>query len=163
MNDYYDRRGERTADGGLAFSNEVDAQAEAEVGRRLEEAWSCKLHRFGRWAPIDWFAERGGEVVAVVEMKARTHATEAFATVFLNVRKWLTLQLYAIGMGVPAIYVVRFADDEVRYIDVRDVDTRRGRVKVAGLRRKVKGNSDIEPMIEVPLSEMRVLGALDVD
>lgn len=73
---------------------------------------------------------------------------------FLNVRKWLSLQFARTGLGVPAVFVVRWTDC-VKWIDVSAIDA--SKFKIGGCNRIVKSRNDIEPVIEVSVSAMRFL------
>jgi hypothetical protein len=151
---YYEREATTHLDGTPIFQNEDDRRAEREVGELVAQAFGCRLGSFGRLTLIDWYAERNGRLVGLLELKARSHATTAYPTVFLNVRKWMALWLGAFGLGVPSLFVVRFTDD-VRWIALSDIDARSARV--AGCKRTVKSETDVEPVIEVPVGAMKPL------
>lgn len=153
---YYDRVGAVNSDGTPLFGNAGDEQAEREARALIEGAWRVELRKFAPLSPVDFYAVRDGRVAGVVEFKRRSHSSDAYPTVFLNVRKWLALMMAANGLGVGAAFVVAFTDG-TRWIDLKDVDARR--VRMGGCSRVVKSQSDIEPVIEVPVSEMRALGA----
>ena len=152
---YYERLGSMHLDGSQIFATPEDMAAEDEISSAVEAAWDCTLKRFGALAPVDWFAVRHDRVVGVLELKTRTHSIAEYSTVFLNVRKWLALTLAACGLGVPAIFVVRFTDG-VRWCSVREVDA--SQIRIGGCSRVVKAANDIEPVIEVPVTLMRSLG-----
>lgn len=154
---YYDRDGGTASDGSRTYANARDIENEVDTASLLMKAWGVELRPFGPLAAVDWYALRHGRLVGVAELKTRSHATTAHDTVWLNVRKWLALQLSAVGLGVRAVYVVRFSDD-TRWIDVGDIDA--SRVRLAGCRRTVKASSDVEPVIEIPVNFMSGLGSL---
>ncbi|GJF06718.1 hypothetical protein [Pseudonocardia sp. D17] len=155
--DYYARTSATHLDGTPMFATAEDTRNEDQVAALVERAWRCRLHRFGTLAAVDWFATRDGRPVGVLELKSRTHPSGQYPTVFLNVRKWLALHLAAAGMGVPALFVVRFTD-AIRWITLADVAA--GAVRIGGTRRPVKSRSDVEPVIDVPVASMTVLGGL---
>jgi hypothetical protein len=150
--DYYAREAEPVGDGTLSFATLQDERNEADAARLLEAHWKCELHLFGKLSPIDWYATRHGRIVAVAELKTRTHPSGRFPTVFLNVRKWLALSLAETGLGVPALFAVSFTDG-VFYVRNAEVDA--SQVRIGGCSRVVKSSSDVEPVIEVPLELMR--------
>lgn len=153
---YYDRTATRVyLDGTTMFQTEADRAAEKEVAAEIERRWNCKLHHFGAFAPIDWYATRFSRLVGLLELKNRSHASNTHATVWLNLRKWLALQLGTVGTGVPSLFVVKFMDG-VRWIPIRKVDA--GIIRIAGCKRIVKADNDIEPVIDVPVDSMRELG-----
>jgi hypothetical protein len=148
---YYDRAGTVHVDGSPLFKTADDEAAEHSVAARLESAWSCEVRSFGRLAPLDWYAVRDGRLVGVLELKTRSHEATKYATVFLNVRKYLALMLGAVGLGVPAIFVAHFVDD-LRWVNVATIDGTAHRI--GGCVRLVKSRSDVEPVIEVPVASM---------
>ena len=151
---YYDRGEIDHLDGTKIFQTAADRDNEATVATIIEGKWNCNIRRFGVLSPIDWFAERNGRLVGVLEVKSRTHPSDKFPTVFLNVRKWLALRLASIGLGCPALFVVRFTDC-VRWVAINDVDGTQN--TIGGCSRIVKGISDIEPVIEVDIATMQIL------
>lgn len=151
---YYDRQATTHLDGTQIFQNDDDRQAERDVAARLAAAWDCRIVSFGALAPVDWYAERNGRLIGVLELKSRSVAKSQYSTVFLNVRKWLALQLASVGLRCPALFVVKFTD-AVLWSKLRDIDA--GDVKVLGCSRFVKSVNDMEPVIEVPIATMRAL------
>jgi hypothetical protein len=149
---YYQRNNIVHIDGTNVFRTQEDHDSEREIAARIEMAWKCQLHEFGALSPVDWYAVRFSRMIGVLELKVRSHNVITYPTVFLNVRKWLALSLASIGMGVPAIFVVKFCDD-VRWITLANIDPRQFRI--AGCQRLVKAKNDIEPVIEVPVAQFR--------
>lgn len=152
---YYSREAEPVGDGTLAFATKRDRRNEAAAARLLEKHWQCELQHFGKLSPIDWYATRHGRMVAIAELKSRTHRAGHYPTVFLNVRKWLALSLAEAGLGVPALFAVSFTDG-VRYVRIGEVDA--SQVRIGGCSRVVKASSDVEPVIEVPIDAMTEVG-----
>jgi hypothetical protein len=151
---YYERLAVPHLDGSPIFKSPNDERSETEVSALVERAWRCTLGSFGRLSAIDWYATRDGRLVGLIELKSRAHASGRYETVFLNVRKWLALSLASAGLGVPALFIVRFTDG-VRYIPLSEIDARR--ITVGGLRSIVKSRNDVEPIIEVEVKAMRAL------
>jgi hypothetical protein len=151
---YYDRQGATHVDGSAIFRDRSDIAAEKRVADQIATRWNCEVRPFGALSPVDWFAVRHGRMVGVLELKHRDHASDRFKTVFLNVRKWLALQLASVGLGVPALYVVEFTDG-VYFANVNGVDGKRH--GMGGCLRIVKSASDVEPVIHVDVAGMRPL------
>ena len=151
---YYDRTTTQFVDGSPIFHTPEDEQRQSSVAQELETAWGCNVKSFGRLAPVDWFFERDGRLIGVGELKVRQHEAGRYPTVFLNVRKWLALNLAQGGLGVPAIFVARF-NDGTRWTRVSEIDA--SQVRIGGLTRQVKSRNDIEPVIEVPVHTMHPL------
>lgn len=139
-------------DGTRIFQNPQDRRNEDAVARVLEAKWSCELHHFGALAPIDWYAVRLGRLTGVLELKSRDANAGLYA--WLNLRKWLSLALAQNGLGVPAIFVAKFTD-ALFWIPLDAIDA--SQIVIAGCVRAVKTEADIEPIIKVPLKEMRRL------
>ena len=151
---YYDRPELRNLDGRLVFAADEDRAAETEVSKAIEWAWSCRLHHFGAMCALDWYATRNGAMVGLLELKNRPHPSTKYPTVFLNVRKWLALQLGANGLGTPAIFVARFTDC-IKWQPVSEIDATD--VRIGGCKQRVKSESDVEPVIHVPIHAMHEL------
>jgi hypothetical protein len=153
---YYERTSGTNSDGTATFASPCDLAKQAEVAALVESAFGpgLELKEFGRLCPIDYYAVRHGRMSSVLEIKSRTHDAARYPTVFLNVRKWLALQMASIGFGVPAYFVVQFTD-LTKYIEVSLVDASRHRI--AGTSHVVKSKSDIEPVIEVPIESMKAI------
>jgi hypothetical protein len=151
---YYDRSVGTHLDGSPIFKTEIDERNENEVSAAIAAAWRCNVRSFGRLSPIDWYAERDGRLVGVLELKSRSHPSSKHPTVFLNVRKWLTLAMASMGLGVPAIFVVRF-EDQTLWVPLSKVDA--SSVRMGGCSRIVKSRSDVEPVIEIPVKDMTLL------
>ena len=151
---YYDRSNIVHLDGTSVFQTAGDRTSEQEISAELEQCWRCSIRQFGALSPVDWYAERFGRLVGVLELKSRAHTHLTHPTVFLNVRKWLALGLASIGLGCPALFVVRFTDD-LCWIRLSEIDASAHRI--AGCLRVVKSHNDIEPVIEVPAQQLRSL------
>jgi hypothetical protein len=149
---YYGREKILHLDGTSVFANETDRGNEAEIARKLERVWRCSIRPFGALCPVDWYAERDGRLVGVLELKSRAHESGKYPTVFLNVRKWLALSLATVGLGCPAIYVVRFSDG-VYWCSLSEIDARVTRI--GGCTTVVKSHNDIEPIIVMELAKMK--------
>jgi hypothetical protein len=154
---YYGRQGAVHLDGTPIFATEEDRRHEAEVAALIASHWACSIRLFGALSAVDWYAERHGRLIGVLELKSRSHALDRYPTVFLNVRKWLALTLARVGLGVPALFVVRFTD-QLRWVPLSAIDP--NQVRIAGCNRLVKSHSDIEPVIEVPVADLRSIDRL---
>lgn len=87
-----------------------DIQGENEVAKELERVSGWKVHSFGKFNPVDFYAEKDGRVIAVLELKRRNITSTQHNTIFLSVRKMLALQMAGIGLGVKPLFVVKFID-----------------------------------------------------
>jgi hypothetical protein len=156
MSGYYERTHAVNTDGSPTFATASDISAQKAVARMLEDAWgpNVTISAFPRLHVIDFYAERDGRVSALLELKCRSHESSAYPTVFLNMRKWIALLWHAGMLGIAPLFVVRFTDC-VMWCDVREVDARQHRI--GGTKILVKSSSDIEPVIEVPVSQMKAV------
>lgn len=156
--EYYKRQPATHVDGSRIFVTAEDEAKERTVAEQVATRWRCDVHRFAKLAPIDYYAERDGRVVGLFELKNRDHASTTYDTVYLSLRKWLALLLAETGLGVPALFVVQFTDG-VWWCKARDVNPREHGVSISGATFKPKKESDVEPVIEVPIAMMTELGA----
>lgn len=149
---YYDRQPVLDENGKPRFAQQSDDEAQENMRQLIEQRWRCKVQSYGHWAPVDFWAGRGGEIIlAGIEFKRRYHELGKYPTVFLNLRKWIALHFAQLGLDKPAIYVVQF-DDGVRWIELCDIPVTQ--VRIGGCREFVKSVNDIEPVIEVPIALM---------
>jgi len=150
-----------TIDGMPLFDSSEDRATEQEVALLLEAAWDCKLHSFGLLAPIDFFATRNGRLVALIEVKARTHASDRFTTTWLNVPKWQKMLNYSNGMDLPAIFVVKFTDGVFR-VTLDEIDARRHAVRECKrINQDGPPSKYFEPVIEIPIAKLRRIKVSD--
>jgi hypothetical protein len=151
MTAYADRSPAVHIDGTPMFATQGDRRAEDQIAAQIALVTGCVVHRFGMLSAVDFYAVREGRMAGVFEVKHRSHPANRYPSVFLNVRKWLALTLASAGLGVPALFVVGW-EDEQRWIRVGDVDATKHRI--AGCAQRVKSDSDIEPVIDVPVAQM---------
>lgn len=147
---------ERHLDGTRIFQSAEDRRNEDAVARVLEQHWSCEVNHFGALSPIDWYATRRGRIVGVLELKSPDRAAGLYA--WLNVRKWLALTLAQAGLGVPALFVVKFTD-ALCWIPLSEIDA--SHVVIAGRTDRKQSDSTIEPIIKVSVALMRRLTPLN--
>ena len=153
---YYDRQITYALDGARLFATPEDRRIEDEVAFLIGQYWQCELRRFGGLTAIDWYAIRDQRLIGIAEFKSRAHESTRYDTVWLNVRKWLALTMASAGLGVPALFIVKFTD-VIKTIRIADVDARRVRMGGCGQSRMIDAVNDIEPVIDVPIKEMHVL------
>ncbi|MCK9604749.1 MAG: hypothetical protein M0R66_10370 [Candidatus Omnitrophica bacterium] len=134
------------------FISEADKKNEGEVIATLSANWGCEFYSFGLLFPVDYYAIRGGNLVGVIEIKVRSHPSAEFPTVFLSLRKWISLGLVQTGLGVPAVFVVRFTD-RLMFAPFNRIDA--SKWKMGGRTdRNGGGGNDYEPMVLVDVGRM---------
>lgn len=138
----------------MTFHTPADKARENSVALKVEPKLNVQLIRYPDLNPIDWYAVRDEQVVALLELKGRNNASFKYETVFLSLRKWLALMMARQGFGVPGIYVVEFTDN-IYWIPVENVHG--SKLKLKGHATRERAFHDIEPMIEVPVSDMFLL------
>lgn len=84
--------------------------AERAAAAELAKHWGCKVARFPRFCPVDYFAHKDGELRALIEVKCRTHRIAEYPTLILDAHKWLTVTQAALGFRVWPVLLVQFAD-----------------------------------------------------
>lgn len=155
--DYYSRSATTFIDGTPIFKSSEDEANEHSVSSMITDSWGCECRSLGKLAPIDWVFMRSGRLVGVGELKSRSHKKSAYPTVFLNLRKWLALSLAQVGLGVPAVFVVKFTDAAC-WVPLNDIDA--AKITLGGCRKTVKSRNDIEPVIEVPCDRLKPISTI---
>lgn len=140
----------------MVFNRGLDRENERVVAAQMEAAFKCTVHDFGSLNDVDFWLEKDGALAAYVEMKTRTQSSTKFPTVYLSIRKWLAMNLLSVGVEVPCLFVVKFSD-EVRWINLKDVDARSTHICE---RSDHRAANDREPVVLVPVSDMTILPEL---
>lgn len=130
-----------------------DTASENYVASVMEREWGCTVHRYGYLDAWDFIGVKGGKTAFIAELKTRNVESTTYQTVFLSAHKWFALSNAALGLGVPALFIVRFTD-LIAYQRFDDIDASNNRI--AGRRDRGERN-DLELMIDVPISSMHVL------
>lgn len=128
----------------------ADQAAERAVAAELTKLTGHQITSFGPLCAVDFYSSQDGRLTGILELKCRDNPSTQYPTVFLAVRKWFALVHGAIGLQVPALYVVRFTD-RLLVATIATVDG--AKHTISGGRRKA--GSHIEPLIEVPIATMR--------
>ena len=150
IDNYYDRPVDWSS-GKPVASLAQDDDAENRVKVRLEKLWGVTLHKFSRYDPMDFWVEIDEKFVGIIEVKRRRINSDTHPTAWLNFRKWVPLTLLGFNANVDVLYVVAY-DDAICWINLKDVDA--SFHKKGGTRQRVKSSTDIEPVIEIPISKM---------
>lgn len=130
--------------------NEQAKKDELEVAMAVEK--NCKINctQDNFLDSLDFTLRKDGEVIGFAETKARSNTLHRYPTVFLSVRKWSAF----VETGLPGYFIVKFTDG----IRVARVDTiTNPKIIMAGRRDRVNAPNDIEPIIEVPVSQFKEL------
>ena len=97
--DYYSRTHTVNSDGVRGFATKQDVWNQQKAATEFANVLGAEMKEFGQLCAIDYYALVKGKMAGVVEVKCRSHESSRFPTVFLNVRKWLALQMASVGLG----------------------------------------------------------------
>lgn len=153
---YYAKTSRANSDGTPFFEDAEDDKSEKEVAASVEAIWKCEMRRFPRMSPLDWYSVRNERFVGLAELKTRSHDHDHFPTVYLNLRKWLSMKFAAFCLNVPAVFIVRFVDG-IWWIRLDEIDGCPINLSGCVYDREVKFCSDREPVIEIPITRMKSL------
>lgn len=140
----------------MSYIRAHDEANEDRLAARFGDAFNCDFRRFARYTALDQWAMRDEAMVALAELKNRTHVFGAFPDTWLPLRKWLGLMLGQQGCGVPAIFGVEWSDGRAGFANACDIDPR-GRIRIVRAD-NAEGPRALEPVIEVPLDVFTMLG-----
>jgi hypothetical protein len=104
-----------------------------------------------RNAPFDLLLWKEDELVAIAEVKNRRVASTDYDEVFVSVAKRDKLLKASKSYGVPALFVVRWNDGQVRAIDAEDIG---GKVTFNGRTDRPNDPNQQERLILQPISDM---------
>jgi hypothetical protein len=130
-----------------------DIARQERVARALEKAWGITLVRDPNdMAQINYTVRTDREVVGYVLIKTRKNAHDRFPELGINRNKYRALMRQR-GGGLPVIWATGFTDDVILWIRAEDIDPTFSQMRGRSDREGV--STDVEPMIDVPISEMK--------
>ena len=150
--DYFQAEGVVMPNGRVSAASKRDIALEKAVMSTLSFIWSLKMGSFGRFAPLDFWAFKDGKFVSVMELKTHAHSIDKYPTTQLNLRKWGWMKLYQ-DLGVKVLYLKMFLGD-LYYIDFNAIKPTDA-VRIGGCRKAFKSVTDVEPVIDIPVDEMK--------
>jgi hypothetical protein len=158
MTDEY-RRGAaaKHVDGTLIFNSKKDEANEQAIAELLAAAWGCEVRPFAKLSVLDFYAVREGRLVGVAELKSHPYESTKYPTTWLAVRKYMALVLADIALGVPGVFVARFADKSF-WIPISQIYAKGAVMRGITGENEYKRRGDTEPIINVPIKNMRELG-----
>jgi hypothetical protein len=129
-----------------------DTQRERAVAEILARRWNAQIYHMGEFAPLDWYFERGGQVVAVAELKCRRVRWGTYPSIFLAHTKWCHLMFAYHYNDVDALFVVQ-SEDRLMYASADEIPA--APLLMLGRPARPGAPHDREPMLEVPLACFR--------
>lgn len=135
------------------YETKVDMTHEASVAECLANAWDCGIKKLPRLYACDFAAMRGNDVSAWLEIKFRN---ASYPTYLISLHKWMKGIELSEATEKPFILVVSWPVQNERVILFRALKREPVRVVLGG--RKDRGDpADIEPMVEIPISQFKRL------
>lgn len=135
----------------MIYESSIDMANEDAVADAFARAWKCEVARNKPLYEIDRTLLRDGLVVAWMEIKCRA---KKYPSVFLSLNKWLKGRQMVRETGKPFVAAYGLPDGIYYYI-TKGEDVKFD-IKVTG-RTDRSDPLDIQPAIEIPLSEMKKL------
>ena len=136
-------------------NSETEAQ-ENLAAKIIEARWpGVHAYRFTRFSPVDWYFtdDQYEHLYAVAEIKCRNHDMQRYETAFLAVNKHRRLIDTAAALDLLPLFFWRFTDGHLCWVDCREVDA--SKVKVGGMIRIEYSRGNREPVIEVPINQLK--------
>ena len=123
----------------------------------ISENWGISYsHVFcSKVSPIEWCLEKDGRIACVVELKTRKIPSTRWDTVFLSNRKRHNLFYAAKGLHCAPIFMVKWSDGVIKWINVLDVLELP--MSLQGRPPRYGSVNDIEQIVDVPIDKMRDL------
>ena len=127
-----------------------DRSKEDEVAEYVARIWKCEQFSNGELAHIDRSFTRAGKLVALVEIKCRNVAKDAYPTYMISYRK-VKDGLFQAGMDrVPFILVVKWLNS-IGWVKIEE----RGLIIRPGGRTDRGDPADIEDCVHIPIASFR--------
>lgn len=127
-----------------------DLANEDAVARVYAEFMRCEYEKVPKHYKFDVAFTREGQVVAIVEIRCRNNAHDAYPTIMLSLQKWSDIKNMAENMGVPAKFVVRFTDGIYTLTLTEMPDS----IEMGG-RALMRDSRDREPLVHFNVDRMK--------
>ena len=129
------------------YETPSDSQRERDTAELMANAWGHDVRKLKTFYAYDYALFSGDTLEAFVEIKVRTRT---FATYWLSLAKWAAMNSLIQTAHVPGLFVVAWPGR----VMFTTVSNKPFRVLLGG--RTDRGDaSDIEPLIEIPLTEFQ--------
>lgn len=124
------------------YETSRDMDAEREIAETIAQKYNATAIKATRLYGLDWFFERDGYVVGMVEIKVRNYYRNDFTTYMISADKVARIRLLAGVTGVPAFLFVSWKDG-IGYINLCDEPD----YNAIGGRRDRGDDQDVEVML----------------
>lgn len=124
------------------YETSRDMDAEREIAETIAQKYNATAIKARRLYGLDWFFERDGYVVGMVEIKVRNYYRNDFTTYMISADKVARIRLLAGVTGVPAFLFVSWKDG-IGYINLCDEPD----YNAIGGRRDRGDDQDVEVML----------------
>ena len=94
----------------IIYETDADLEREDGIVRTICEAYSCGAFKMPRKSRLDHILTRGGEVVALIEIKSRTCSVGKYETYMISQGKYEALVNYSKRTHLPVAIFVRWTD-----------------------------------------------------
>lgn len=131
----------------------ADLANQRAVAKVLERAWNLRLAEFPEFHPVDYYAERSGRLVALVEIKCRARPFADYPVVWCDLHKFWRMTDAARGIHTRALFVVRCHTDIV-FCDLAAID---GSTVIVDGRDDRDDPNDHDPIICIPKRHFTVV------
>lgn len=142
---------ERQKDESLIYENEQTLANERSVITGVADKWGVSVVKLPRRYSADFALLRGKEIMAWAELKSRANPIHTFSTYQVSLHKYMALVSISRDTGIPSFLIVDWQDC-IGYIQV---PTPIG--IVFGGTTKRGDWEDKEPMIEIPISDFKIV------
>lgn len=134
------------------YETKTDREKQYEVASELGARWNAEFQDLPHSYRIDYCAVRNEKIVAMVEVKIRSHFIQKYDTVMVSMSKWKELKQYE-ALGIPGIFAFRFADG-IYHHRVKDYDAV---PQWGGRTNMTRDSADVEPVVHIPITAWKKL------
>jgi hypothetical protein len=92
------------------FETEEDLANEQEVAAELGALWDCEFKKLDRRYQADFMICQDSMAKAWAELKCRSHSSNDWSTVILELDKCMRLSQLNLDTGLPSLFIVRWTD-----------------------------------------------------
>ena len=134
-----------------AYESNENLSEEEKVAYFVAAAWGGEPVKLPKFYKCDWGIVKLGSIKALIEIKCRDFMPDKYPTLILSADKWTYLCCSDFALGIPCLFVARFADQSIRYIRPSH---QQGFIVNLGGRSDRSDWQDMEPVVHIPIDQM---------
>lgn len=132
-------------------------QAQDRVATLVAQKWGYTWNRLGGYSPYDVSFLNGIEIKAIAEIRTKRVEMRERAVEMVDLDKWMSLFLVAIGMPQVEPHYIVACLDGIWHVPIRMLPVDAFRIKYRGRHDRPQAPNDASTVIQVPTGYFRLI------